>query len=172
MDNSSLCPPRTGSGRILPRCSPVQLTLGLQRDSEKWSGIFATLAGNSLGKVLVSSARGWRDPQRRTSELHMENIPRERERKSLKPFLGADLKQLSSNTNWRNFTLITTYVVVYILTEEKILEMRFISAFTEMIFNILLKAGFLVLLFIYSNRSMNTRKPVMTHILLHHSSRL
>lgn len=102
----------------------------------------------------------------------MENIPRERERKSLKPFLGADLKQLSSNTNWRNFTLITTYVVVYILTEEKILEMRFISAFTEMIFNILLKAGFLVLLFIYSNRSMNTRKPVMTHILLHHSSRL
>lgn len=37
----------------------------------------------------------------------------EGERKSFKSFLGADLKQLSSDTNWRYFILITRYVVVY-----------------------------------------------------------
>lgn len=108
------------------------------RGSEKWSGIFATLAGSSLGKALVSSARGWRDPRRHTSELRTESIPRGGEREP-RAIFGPDLKQLSSSTNWRNFSLITTYVVVYsenILTEERILESGFISAFTEMIFDI------------------------------------
>lgn len=62
----------------------------------------------------------------------------EGERKSLKPFLGPDLKELSSNTNRRNFTLITTYVVFYskdVGTKEKLLKREFISAFTEMISN-------------------------------------
>jgi len=62
----------------------------------------------------------------------------EGERKSLKPFLGPYLKQLSSNTYWRNFTSITTYVVLYsevIVTEEKVLERGFISPFTGMIFH-------------------------------------
>lgn len=57
----------------------------------------------------------------------MESIPRKRQ-KTPQAICGSDLKQLSSNTNRRNFTLITTDVMVYsenILTEEKISESGF-----------------------------------------------
>lgn len=60
-------------------------------------------------------------------------------RRSFKSFLGPDLKQLSSDINWSYFILITRYVEVYskdILTEGKILERGFFSAFMEIIFNI------------------------------------
>lgn len=66
-------------------------------------------------------------------------------RKRFKSFLGPDLKQLSSDanwrcdTNWRYFILITRYVVVYsedTLTEGKILERGFVSALMEISFSV------------------------------------
>lgn len=90
-------------------------------------------------------AKSWYRPHRGGGILSVVQVScirrafLEGQRKSLKQFLGPDLKQLSSNTNWRNFTLITTYAVVYSedkLTQEEIIERGFISAFTEMIFNI------------------------------------
>lgn len=68
----------------------------------------------------------------------MESIPRKRQ-KTPQAICGSDLKQLSSNTNRRNFTLITTDVMVYsenILTEEKISESGFSLAFTKTIFSV------------------------------------